>query len=183
MITLTGKELKSRKKKLRKQKTKSETLFLQRLVKHGVAFKFQEVLGFYIVDFVIPSRMLIIEIDGECHNETKEYDAKRSRWLEKFGFSILRIKNEDVGEFPISSIIEVPLKDGYISAMTRANRSRTAILKEKIPFTGECFTAVIEKHRVIMHRRVVSEKVLPTLSLKKRPIVVKKKDGRTLEIS
>ena len=53
-------------------------------------------MGNYIVDFYCPSENLIIELDGEYHNnpESKEKDLKRDNHLENLGFNILRFENK-----------------------------------------------------------------------------------------
>jgi len=42
----------------------------------------------------------VIEIDGEIHDFTKEYDEARTRYLEEMGFSVLRFKNAEVYQSP-----------------------------------------------------------------------------------
>jgi len=39
---------------------------------------------------------LIIEVDGDQHDERKEYDEKRTRWLESQGFTVLRFSDHEV---------------------------------------------------------------------------------------
>ncbi len=60
-------------------------------------FHRQRIIGNYIVDFYCPKLNLIIEIDGWQHEVlNKEYDDKRTEYIENLGFSVLRIDNEDV---------------------------------------------------------------------------------------
>ena len=64
----------------------------------GRKFRRQHAIGSYIVDFVcLPSR-LIIEVDGDSHgNDLREaLDSKRTAYLEKLGFRVLRFWNEYV---------------------------------------------------------------------------------------
>ena len=58
----------------------------------------QKVIGNYIVDFLIPSAMLVIEVDGSQHYTTRgmEKDAARDAWLRGEGYRILRYSNTDV---------------------------------------------------------------------------------------
>ena len=49
----------------------------------------------YIADFFIPELGLVIEVDGPSHEKTKEYDNRRSDFLNSLGYLIERVKNED----------------------------------------------------------------------------------------
>lgn len=64
----------------------------------NVEFELQKIIGVYIVDFYIPARNLIIEADGNWHNEPerKERDRKRDRWLKSRGYHIIRIKEPEI---------------------------------------------------------------------------------------
>jgi very-short-patch-repair endonuclease len=47
-----------------------------------------------LVDFYFKDRKLAIEIDGSSHDDTKEYDAGRDRWLlERYGVRTVRLSN------------------------------------------------------------------------------------------
>ena len=60
----------------------------------------QKNIGNYIVDFLISSKMIIIEIDGVQHTlpENEEADIKRDKELQKLGFKILRYTNKDINQ-------------------------------------------------------------------------------------
>ena len=60
----------------------------------GLKFRRQEVIGRYIADFMCPARSLIVEVDGDTHDEGK--DRLRDDVLAQFGFLVLRITNHDV---------------------------------------------------------------------------------------
>ena len=63
----------------------------------GLKFRRQHSIGFFVVDFCCLSKKLIIELDGESHNETNaESDRERQIWLEKNGFTVVRFENDDV---------------------------------------------------------------------------------------
>ena len=55
-------------------------------------------IGSYIVDFYIPQKQLVIEIDGIQHltEEHKEKDQTRDEFLEGQGLRVLRIPNESI---------------------------------------------------------------------------------------
>jgi very-short-patch-repair endonuclease len=56
----------------------------------GFAFRRQFPLGHYIVDFVCLAERLIVELDGGQHIEQQEYDTRRTAWLEKQGYRVIR---------------------------------------------------------------------------------------------
>ncbi len=60
----------------------------------GLKFRRQEVIGPYIADFMCPARSLIVEVDGDTHDEAK--DRLRDDVLAQFGFLVLRVANADV---------------------------------------------------------------------------------------
>ncbi len=64
------------------------------------SYKFlrQKPIANYIVDFYCSELRLVIEIDGESHAESVEYDAERTKTLEALGFSVLRYTNAEVME-------------------------------------------------------------------------------------
>jgi very-short-patch-repair endonuclease len=61
----------------------------------GYKFKRQQVLEWYIVDFVNFEHRLIIEADGSQHADS-DSDATRDAWLQDQGFAVLRFWNNDV---------------------------------------------------------------------------------------
>ncbi len=63
---------------------------------HGLKFKRQVPLLLYTVDFLSPERRLVVELDGRQHEWHRDYDAKRTEEIERLGFCLLRIANEDV---------------------------------------------------------------------------------------
>ncbi len=61
----------------------------------GVAFKRQvPLLGRYIVDLLAPAIRLVVEIDGACHAQRREADARRERALVRAGYRVLRLDAE-----------------------------------------------------------------------------------------
>ena len=62
----------------------------------GVNFRRQHAIGNYITDFCSPKAKLVIELDGSQHLDQKEYDEKRTRYLEVRGYKVLRFWNRDV---------------------------------------------------------------------------------------
>ena len=88
-------------RELRRNMNDAERLLWSRLRAHrmeGRKFRRQHALGTYIVDFVCLDERLIIEIDGDRHgNDLREaLDAKRTSYLEKLGFRVIRFWNHHV---------------------------------------------------------------------------------------
>ena len=52
----------------------------------------------FIVDFYCHEIKLVIEIDGEIHDneEVKEYDQGRTAELEKYGIKVIRFTNDQI---------------------------------------------------------------------------------------
>ena len=91
---------------LRSQATKGENALCRILNEAGIEYIFQETIGYYIVDFVIPSRMMIIEVDGASHDseEARAYDKRRDDWLRQRGFKVQRVKDAHVGDYLVREI-------------------------------------------------------------------------------
>ena len=82
-----------------------------------IDFEFQKIIytdnkHFFIADFYIPSKNLIIELDGEYHDEAKqqEKDIWRTKILKSLGYRVIRFKNKQITEskdlFWVLNIIE-----------------------------------------------------------------------------
>jgi very-short-patch-repair endonuclease len=56
----------------------------------------QKPIDNYIVDFYCSELRLVIEIDGDSHAETVDYDAERTKILEAFGLTVVRYANDEV---------------------------------------------------------------------------------------
>jgi len=96
---------------LRKNQTEAEKLLWWKLRSHqleGHKFKRQVPIGPYIVDFQCMSAMLIVEIDGGHHADRKQSDEKRTRFLERKGYTVVRFWNNEV----LTNI------EGVLSALT-----------------------------------------------------------------
>jgi very-short-patch-repair endonuclease len=62
----------------------------------GVRFNRQFPVGQFICDFVSRERQLVIEIDGGQHASTKDYDLRRTKFLEAQGYKVIRFWNNEV---------------------------------------------------------------------------------------
>ena len=62
----------------------------------GVKMRCQEIIGPYIMDFTIPPKMLVVEIDDPSHKYQEEYDSNRDSYLADLGFTVLHISHREV---------------------------------------------------------------------------------------
>jgi len=95
------KELLPFRKELRLNLTPAEA-FLWKLLKAkqlgGKRFVKQHSIAQYIVDFYCASEKLIVELDGEVHQnpKTQAYDERRTLVLQDLGYTVLRFENKMV---------------------------------------------------------------------------------------
>ena len=61
----------------------------------GLHFRRQVPIGPFIADFCCLAAKLIVEVDGGQHADSAHDDA-RTRWLEREGFVVLRLWNNEV---------------------------------------------------------------------------------------
>lgn len=82
-----------------------------------IDFEFQKIIytdnkHFFVADFYIPSKNLIIELDGEYHDNIKQQnkDIWRTQLLHSLGYRVIRFKNKQITEsknlFWVLNIIE-----------------------------------------------------------------------------
>ena len=94
-----NKKLTSNAQKLRKNMTAEEKhLWYDFLKKLPCTVHRQKTIGEYIADFYIPSKKVVIEIDGKQHRipEISENDLKRQNYLESLGITVIRFDNSDI---------------------------------------------------------------------------------------
>jgi very-short-patch-repair endonuclease len=65
---------------------------------NGFKFRRQHPIGPFIADFYCAERRLVVELDGDSHEERVEYDQKRTAFLEADANRVLRVLNTDVFE-------------------------------------------------------------------------------------
>lgn len=98
--------------------TKTEFRLIKIFEHHNIPFEFQKLfikgMRFYIVDFFIYG--LIIEIDGRSHSNTKDYDAKRTKWLLTKGSvkKVVRFKNKEVYSSPLRVLGKILIELSYL---------------------------------------------------------------------
>jgi very-short-patch-repair endonuclease len=62
----------------------------------GWRWKRQAPWSSYFLDFLSVEARLVVEVDGGQHAERVEYDARRTRYIERSGLRVLRFWNHDV---------------------------------------------------------------------------------------
>ena len=90
-------ELQRRAREMRRNPTEPEKRLWRCLSNSQVEnakFRRQEVIGWFIADFACPSARLIVEVDGDTHDEVK--DRVRDDILGERGYRVLRVTNLDV---------------------------------------------------------------------------------------
>ena len=105
-----------RSRELRSNSTDAERklwYYLRNRQLSGVRFNRQVPIGPYICDFVARTPRLVIELDGGQHTLSTEFDARRTTYLERRGYRVLRFWNNDVLENldGVIAVIELALRD------------------------------------------------------------------------
>ena len=86
---------------LRKNMTKEERhLWYDFLRTYPICFSRQKVLGKYIADFYSAEAKIVIELDGSGHftEEGRNYDEERTKFLEEYELTVIRIPNTEIFE-------------------------------------------------------------------------------------
>jgi leucyl-tRNA synthetase len=97
----------SKAKEMRSNMTPSEKLLWEELRggRSGLKFRRQHIIDRFIVDFVCLSAGIVIEVDGEIHNDQKEHDEGRTVELNRHGFQVIRFTNEEVNS-DLNAVVE-----------------------------------------------------------------------------
>ncbi len=103
--------------------TAAEKLLWKQLNKNKLGFRFkpQHPIDVYIVDFYCHTLNLAIELDGESHKNSKEYDQDRTFELENFGIRVIRFNNSEV----FQNINKVIAQIKYVINECRVNKDTT----------------------------------------------------------
>jgi very-short-patch-repair endonuclease len=86
-------------KKLRREMTQAEEVLWSALRRNQVLdlhFRRQHPVGRFVLDFYCASKKLCVEVDGEIHEEQREWDEARSAALSHQQIRVLRFRNEEV---------------------------------------------------------------------------------------
>jgi very-short-patch-repair endonuclease len=86
---------------LRRSMTKAEAVLWKRLKDRKIfytKFRRQHPVNIFIVDFYCHEYRLVIEVDGDIHNDdiANQYDLSRTEVLNKFGLKVIRFTNDQI---------------------------------------------------------------------------------------
>jgi very-short-patch-repair endonuclease len=97
-----------RAREMRANQTNPEKVLWSKLRRKNIMARFrrQHPLYGFIVDFCCVEHRLVIELDGDSHAETVEYDARRTEKLKKRGYRVLRFFNDEV-QNNLDGVVEV----------------------------------------------------------------------------
>jgi very-short-patch-repair endonuclease len=74
---------------------------------NGIKFRRQHPIGPFIADFYCVHARLVVELDGDSHQDREQYDHNRSAFLEAQGNRVLRVLNTDVFEHIDSVLLAI----------------------------------------------------------------------------
>ena len=83
-------------RRMRREMTSGEWYLWQRLRANrfdGLHFRRQQVIDGFIADFYCHAARLVVEVDGDVHEEQEEYDAERDSILAVRGLRVFRVTN------------------------------------------------------------------------------------------
>jgi very-short-patch-repair endonuclease len=111
-----GRQPTLRSRELRNSSTQAERKLWQHIRNRrllGVRFNRQVPIGPFICDFAARTPKLIIELDGGQHALSTDIDERRTAYLERQGYRVLRFWNNDVmvNLAGVVSVIEQTLND------------------------------------------------------------------------
>jgi len=87
-----------RARELRERHPKTEVMLWSKLRGNQTGFKFrrQHPIGTYIVDYACIAKRLVIEIDGQSHENRSAEDLERENTLRLNGWRVIRFVDDDV---------------------------------------------------------------------------------------
>jgi very-short-patch-repair endonuclease len=131
----TRQDRKEYRHRMKQAPTPAERIFADRLREAGILFEQQKGLGFYIADFFLSDRLVVIELDGGYHDreEQKRKDEFRDDFIRSCRLPVIRIKNEDAETWPLSKLDRYTIKSrsAYLSAMGRIGSRKARVCREK----------------------------------------------------
>ena len=138
---------------------------------NGTGFTNQVVFGFYILDFVVPSKMLVIELDGASHTGRDEYDAKRDAFCRACGLTVVRLLNDNAhavaeavaGKEYETNWLEKWARAKRIAAKAKATNKDVDVLAAQIPLRikEESYMHLVQSPRVVKKHKMKWHKVKP----------------------
>ncbi len=101
-----------RARRLRREQTVAETMLWEALRKRKMNFRRQAPIGRFVVDFVHFASGLIVEVDGDYHEqpERRTRDLERTVWLQSQGFRVIRFPEKRVRD-DLNAVVEQIVAD------------------------------------------------------------------------
>src|SRR4051794_20621881 len=99
--------MRERAERMRRNPTRAEVALYERLRRRpgGLLFWTQHVIGSrYIADFYCPAARLVIEVDGDSHDNRAAQDRQRDEVMQEFGFRVMRMTNLSVLADPDAAV-------------------------------------------------------------------------------
>jgi very-short-patch-repair endonuclease len=108
VINLYNKNLNKYANENRKAGNLSEALLWNELKRKQLGYMLtkQKPIGNYIVDFYCKELKLVIEIDGDSHDNKIKYDKKRDEYMNGLGIMVIRIEDIDVKK-NMNTVLEI----------------------------------------------------------------------------
>jgi very-short-patch-repair endonuclease len=97
-------------RQMRQAMTPAESRLWQKLKSgrlNGLHFRRQQVLLGYIADFYCHPASLVVEADGEVHEDRKDYDAERDLAMRGAGLTVSRFSNDRITNDLPAVILEI----------------------------------------------------------------------------
>ncbi|MBD2462020.1 DUF559 domain-containing protein [Oscillatoria sp. FACHB-1407] len=63
---------------------------------NGLKFRCQHPVSSFVVDFYCLQYRLVIELDGDIHDQQIDYDQARTEYLNHLGYRVIRFRNHEV---------------------------------------------------------------------------------------
>jgi len=135
-------ELKKFSRQMKHHLTPSESYVLKQIETLNIPVKNQMILGFYIMDFILPTKMINIEIDGGVHLNKIRYDFLRDNFTRASGFFVIRINNDDIYSYDYEKFLSLPdySEEVFRSALGKANQLKSKYIQKsrtKVPTMPE----------------------------------------------
>ena len=86
-------------RKLRRDTTDAEKLLWTHIRNWnlaGLKFRRQHPIGRYVTDFCCEEEKLVVELDGGQHADGTDHDERRTKYIEKYDYRVVRYWNSEV---------------------------------------------------------------------------------------
>ena len=87
-------------RELRRRMTRAETIFWNavRAGQFEIKFRRQVGIGPYIADFYSPKNRIVVEFDGESHDDVsaRSHDKERDAYMRSLGLHVIRFTNDEI---------------------------------------------------------------------------------------